>query len=508
MASYINKLGDIYTQEELEAAALENGVDIDTIIIDNELTQEEPGKRKGATAKGSTVAQKKKRTLPSTKPVSSTRTSSLASTGENPFGKNITTFSEDVTSDYKAQQKEKPKAKQPKKQADIDPYAKAMQESMDYFTETRNREAAGLEPAPTPGSFGRKKFEQEEAVAVKKAQAEKKKAEDEKTKFGAKIAELDLKYNPEASAAHKEAMAASELTNDENSYLDGIIKTELSKNGVKRPSVTSYDEYGNPISDIADEKPYVAFEKQRKSVIKRLKADGVLDKYNEKQIAEEAAALWRDQEINKIKTDKYTRHLKENKKLSEEAQSVIDNYGIKKVKAEDLEVMESSIARNRLVGEQEDIAKQISNIDSKLKPKDYNFKTQSEVDQQNALITERNELVGYYVNNEKLDKTLSETISTKGKNVKDLSLAYDMLKRDYSTLGYIKERGIKLKQWANEFLLAGSYLADVGINAATPGYGPFKMNPITEALADNANKYSDALNNSFANFFPKLISDG
>jgi len=110
MASYINKLGDIYTQEELEAAALENGVDIDTIIIDNELTQEEPGKGKGATAKGSTVAQKKKRTLPSTKPVSSTRTSSLASTGENPFGKNITTFSEDVTSDYKVQRKEKPKA--------------------------------------------------------------------------------------------------------------------------------------------------------------------------------------------------------------------------------------------------------------------------------------------------------------------------------------------------------------------------------------------------------------
>ena len=59
MANYINKLGDIYTQEELEAAALENEVDIDTVITDNELTQEDPGKKKGAAAKGSTAAPKK-----------------------------------------------------------------------------------------------------------------------------------------------------------------------------------------------------------------------------------------------------------------------------------------------------------------------------------------------------------------------------------------------------------------------------------------------------------------
>jgi hypothetical protein len=502
MANYTNKLGDIYTQDELEAAALENGVDINTIITDNELIQEEPGKGKSAIAKGSTVALKKKRTLPTiAKSASSSKSSLSESNGKNPFGKEIKTFSQQITEDYQAIKKKQPTktaAKTTVKDQETDSYAKAMQETMDYFTETRNREVIGLEPTPAPGSFGRKKFEQEEAIAVKKSKIEKKKAEDEKTKFGAKIAELDLKYSPEASASHREAMAASELTDDENSYLDGIIKTELSKNGIKRPSVTSYDEYGNPITDIADEKPYVAFEKQRKNVIKKLKADGVLDKYSEKQIAEEAANLWKDQELNKIKTDKYTRHLKENKNLSKEARSIIDNYGIKKVEAEELEVMESSIARNRLVGEQDNIAKQILNIDSKLKPKEYKFKTQSEVDQQNKLIEERNELVGYYTNNDKIEKTLSETISAKNKNIKDLSLAYDMLKRDYSTLGYAKERGIKLKQWANEFLLAGSYLVDIGINIVAPGDGAFKMNAATEAFADNAARYSDALNNSFA----------
>ena len=83
MANYINKLGDIYTQEELEAAALENEVDIDTVITDNELTQEDPGKKKGAAAKGSTAAPKKKRTLPTTtKPESSSKDSSSVSSGE------------------------------------------------------------------------------------------------------------------------------------------------------------------------------------------------------------------------------------------------------------------------------------------------------------------------------------------------------------------------------------------------------------------------------------------
>ena len=103
MANYINKLGDIYTQEELEAAALENGVDIDTVIADNELTQEGPGKKKSAAAKGSTTVQKKKKTLPTvTNSASSSKSSLSESNGKNPFGKDIKTFSQEVTESYKA----------------------------------------------------------------------------------------------------------------------------------------------------------------------------------------------------------------------------------------------------------------------------------------------------------------------------------------------------------------------------------------------------------------------
>jgi hypothetical protein len=65
MANYTNKLGDIFTQEDIEAAALENEVDIDTIISSNELTMdgEKPGKPQGATAKKPVVAPKKRKSV-------------------------------------------------------------------------------------------------------------------------------------------------------------------------------------------------------------------------------------------------------------------------------------------------------------------------------------------------------------------------------------------------------------------------------------------------------------
>lgn len=81
MANYTNKLGDIFTQEDIEAAALENEVDIDTIISSNELTMdgEKPGKPQGATAKKPVVAPKKQ------KLVSPSANTSPASNGKKKY---------------------------------------------------------------------------------------------------------------------------------------------------------------------------------------------------------------------------------------------------------------------------------------------------------------------------------------------------------------------------------------------------------------------------------------
>ena len=73
MANYTNKLGDIFTQEEIDAAAEENGVDIDTSISSNELNMQadeldkdvDMGKEDGVVAKEPPATPKKKSGSPS-----------------------------------------------------------------------------------------------------------------------------------------------------------------------------------------------------------------------------------------------------------------------------------------------------------------------------------------------------------------------------------------------------------------------------------------------------------
>jgi len=501
MANYTNKLGDIYTQEELEAAALENGVDIDTIITDNELIQEAPGKGKSATAKGSTVAPKKKRTLPTaTESASSSKSSLSESNGKNPFGKEIKTFSQEITEDYQAIRKKRPTktaAKTTVKNQETDSYAKAMQETMDYFTETRNREAASLEPAPAPGSFGRKKFEQEQEVLTKKAQKEKEKKEEETTIFSAKVADLDLKYNDNASQGYKAALQASQLNEEDNNYLDSYIQNELARNG--KNMVSQSDMYSRV--GYADVEPHVSFEKQRKTVIQRLKKDGLLNKYSEEQILQEAALEWRKQEEVKIREDKFTRHLANNSDITEKSKEIIKNYTIAKGKNSALTYINSSTARNELVKEQADIEDQIIKIDSQLKPKNYKFTAQEEVDAQNALINEREELVGYYNKNNDLAKALENKISRSSDEVKDLTFAYDMFKRDYSTTGSLKKRGTKVVKWLNEGGgLVGygfDFLVNSAIQATKIGPAGTYRSTLTDTAAANALGFDEYINNTF-----------
>lgn len=81
MPNYKNKQGILYTQEEIEAVALENGVDIEKVITDNELTLEDGGKQKSVVAQEPTTAQKPKEK----KPASSTKAPSSASSGKKKY---------------------------------------------------------------------------------------------------------------------------------------------------------------------------------------------------------------------------------------------------------------------------------------------------------------------------------------------------------------------------------------------------------------------------------------
>jgi len=81
MGNYLNNEGILYTQEEIEAAALENDTDIDTIISDNGLTPEDLGKKESVVAQEPTTTQKEK----PKKSASSTKTSLSASAGKKAY---------------------------------------------------------------------------------------------------------------------------------------------------------------------------------------------------------------------------------------------------------------------------------------------------------------------------------------------------------------------------------------------------------------------------------------
>jgi hypothetical protein len=484
MLEYIDDLGQTYTEDDINKMAAEQKISADAIIKDKKLKQ------------------KSTKTAVTTKPKEKKYPWSDGQEKKEEVG---------FLSNFKKSKKDQSLApattKSTTSKQEKDGYGQALQESMDYFTETRTREAIGLEAAPLPGSFGRKKFEQEQEVLTKKTQRKKEIEEEEKTIFSAKVADLDLKYNDNASQGYKLALEASQLNEEDVNYLDEYVKNELARDKKFVENSAMYSRIGE-----ADPDPYIAFEKQRKTVIQRLKKEGTLDEYNENQILQEAALEWKKQEEAKIREDKFTRHLANNSNITEKSQAIIKNYTIAKGENAALTYINSSTARNELVKEQSDIEDKIIKIDSNLKPKNYKFTTQEEVDAQNALINEREELVGYYNKNNDLAKTLENKISSSSNEVKDLNFAYDMFKRDYSTSGSLKRRGTKVLKWLNEGGgLAGygfDFLVNSAIQATKIGPAGTYRSTLSDKAADNALALDEYINNTFEKDLNNLESAG
>jgi hypothetical protein len=84
MANYINKLGDIFTQEEIDAAAEENGVDVDVVINNNGLTLQEE-EQDNIVGKEEGVVVTDPPTAPKRKSGSSSKNTSSASSGKKKY---------------------------------------------------------------------------------------------------------------------------------------------------------------------------------------------------------------------------------------------------------------------------------------------------------------------------------------------------------------------------------------------------------------------------------------
>lgn len=472
MPDYKNKQGILYTQEEIEAVALENGVDIEKVIADNGLTPEDGGKQKSVVAQEPTTAQKPKEK----KPASSTKKPSSASSGKKKYPwaeeKKQPGFLDTFKQDKKAKEEQ---AK----------YDQSMREELDYMRETEARKAAGLSPAPPIGSFGRTKFEQDRDVQIKKAEEKKIKEEEEVIKLKAIKAEYDLKYNKEASEAYKEALAFSSPDDFDYENIDNEIQSKLNPDISASPVVP-----GMKSKEV--DRRVGGFDEEIKKVKTRLKANGTLGEYSEDQILDLAVEDYRAKRVEQIKKDKFKNYLEDNTNLSEEAKSIVTKYGELGSQKAAINYVEAGTALTATRKNQERLYKQIESLSQKLRPKDYKYTTQEEVDEENALISNLKELAGYYKQGVEAEESLYKDTQKYSQQVEDLSLLHDMFKRDYSWVGWGKERGKKLISWAETGLAVIPYLATrhplaQEVLEAT-GLGENGVDPITMALMEAKRK--------------------
>jgi hypothetical protein len=214
MANYLNKEGILYTQEEIEAAALENNVDVDTILADNELSLEgeKPGKPQSATAKKPTVVQEKPKSVSP-----SANTSSGWNTKAKPKS-----MGEQIVTTFQKQKKVQEKNAQSKKVV-----AKKIKEP--DFNAARLRLAAQMgeaDPNAVPGSFGYPAFK---AAKKKEAKAEAVK-EDERVDFESRMSGIVLRNNNEAKKWYEDNLSSSQLTESDNVDMDTYIESEIARN--------------------------------------------------------------------------------------------------------------------------------------------------------------------------------------------------------------------------------------------------------------------------------------
>jgi len=491
MANYTNKLGDIFTQEDIEAAALENEVDIDTIISSNELTMdgEKPGKPQGATAKKPVVAPKKRKSV-----LPSGNTSSGWNTKAQPkFG--VEAITETFQIKKKAQEKKSPTKK----------------------VEEPDFNAAGLrlaaqkgeaDPNAVPGSFGYPTFKAAKEKEAKNALAK----EEEKIAFDARMSGLALKNNDEAKKWYEDAKNAAKLTDEETLGLDEFVNLELSKNGQiervdasqgQNKSLIAKGGFSSNVDGVVDQ-PYQAFPEQVKKIKDKLRSENVLNKFSEDEILQKAAGLWKVEQAKKIQESKFRDALEETTNISETAKEIVNNYTVKTKGKEELDYVKNSIFKDGIEKSIEKNISDVQKIDSKLKPKDYKFKTQEEIDTQNRLITERNNLIKDLGDLSELRNETSKKISASSKNIDDLNLQSDMFSRDYSWSGVGDKIATNFKMMANDLLGFASYTYQptemvydaLNIKEITGIENPFTA--ISTALSENKARYEEELTYNYA----------
>ncbi len=468
MLEYIDDLGQTYTENDINRMAAEQKISADAIIKNKKLKQK--------TAKSTVAAKPKAKKYP-------------WSDGQEK--------KEEVgfLSNFK---KSKENQKPVKASAPMTPVKS--QEFLDQLTSSVYQRQID-ETAPfsieTPEFKAKQAKKTEEAKITEAADL---------SKFKATVASLDLKKDKEASKWVEEGELISKPTEEELSDIELYIEAEKAKNGKKIVTPAPVDEYGYAIGSETTE-IYKPFPDEVTKIKKELSSKNLLGKFNEDAILDMAASEYKKKEIAKLKNDKFKDYLENTTDISDKSRSIANNYFEKTKAAEAAAYTKDVITREEKENQISDISNKISELNKVIKPNNYKFKTQEEVDDENKKLAQRNELIKIYELENINYRDLNKKIDKESTKYDDLNFQQDLYKRDYSWTGVADKLKTRSTQWAYELLGGADYLGGGPLKSAAYDYlkiGELTgiKNPFTassEFLAERV----DSLGKDLQELYPK-----
>ena len=423
MLEYVNENGESYTEDEINQFAKDNNTSFDDIISKNGLTPKKqkqnvlPGKQK-TVAKKDANATAQNTASKSVKPSSASRTKLWDANADfdpnfasKALGIQKLTTPNPVSTENKQKNKKFVEEMQTKTQEDIfkSPFVtKEMQASIDFENEKRKAEEAKANRPLTEAE------KEQNYLALKKA------------------TNLEDKYileNPEYAKADAIINRANNLDQTFLDELDADIAKQKARNGKIE---TNYQPMGigstmgttSPISSTVKEK-FIAFPKQRNQLIAQFKKAG--KSYTENELLDASSKLYAEQKkAAQIYNQKYDA-FEELDGYDSKVQAFIKKHNLNKKKVADYDLAKIGTQKKYIQNVLEKQQKSREALITKLKPEDYNYTSQEELDTQNNLISKINSL-GTNINDNfkylsELSKKDTELENTSTTLAKDIELA-------------------------------------------------------------------------------------
>lgn len=439
--------GAEFSEEDVIAKAKEKGMDLNSYInkFGIEKVDDGPGKKKPVVVGDATVAGTKNTASKSAKPSSVSQ--------DNPFGKvklfdplNITKNALDNARLQKS-----------KKAPVFTDESKSNYTKFDFSALDNTEKQFNFKDTGKSAEF------------IEKEAEKRKDKEYEDLLSLKKLKDTALRNTKDYQEAISIINKAGELDDDFNAELEADIQAQKQRNGkIETINMSNGGIGGLGGGNYQSSSKFLAFPDERKQIINQFKKEN--KKYTENEVVELAAELYKNKkEKQRIYNQKYDA-FEDLDGYSDAVQSFVKDYTANEDKIADVGLAKIVTQKNYTQAAIEKKAEEQALLESKLKPKNYKFTSQEELDEQNELIQQinkgRQELKSGFDHYKSLNE---EETNLQGAST-TLKQDVDLLNKEW---GWWERTGLKTLNAFSSLggSLAGgaAYLADLGVQAGTLG---------------------------------------